>query len=285
MDAVRTTNWREIGRIVHVMHSLAIEASEALSRGETDPDARHAWAEEYNALISQFSRGFWEFPTFSSFGALAHPFILLNMLAEHLLLAGVPLNDEQTAALAQLGEEYDRRWEILQASYLADTLALRKVMDEVDLKEWFRVEMLKVLTPEQRAVAVPPGLEGRTSLDPYSPAAFLAKAARLVKPGPDGGYAEALLTRTRENLDAGDDAFDAAGFVFQAWADELATIPLRAGMDLAFRPTPELIQAGKAQLRAYEQLYAHWAPTDELRRALMRNYYFLFLVPALPEED
>src|SRR5687767_4808876 len=59
-------------------------------------------------------------------GEFTHPLVVANLTGALLEAAGMPLSEAQAAAIARLGEDYERQYDQKQAEYGADTPALKK---------------------------------------------------------------------------------------------------------------------------------------------------------------
>jgi hypothetical protein len=274
---VRGADWEELGETIGTMSGLMKQLSDAMQKGEMAPAGVMSRIGDLNkVLVAHYTRVLGKLPTHAAVnGEFTHPINLVNMLAGHLKQAGMPLEEHQLRALSKLGDEYDRRWNAAQDGYSEHTLKLRKLVDEVELKEWFRVEMFKVTSPQQKAAAVPPEIEGLAGFDLYSPGLIVQMSLDLLMKPEDKTWQEAILERTRGHVVGegaeGSDAFAGAAFVFQTWADDVAELTRPGGRtNMARVYTAEVIVAGKAQVKAYEQLYETWAPTDALKEGLKK---------------
>jgi len=120
-------------------------------------------------------------PTHASVnGAFTHPIAHWNLLAERLRLAGVPLSQRQLRSIARLGNQYEDEWERLQASYSDDTLALEKVLDELDIKKRYLEKLEGLLTGEQRRAVAREKIQHVHQLDIQSPIIIVAMIARPI---------------------------------------------------------------------------------------------------------
>ncbi|MBK8208130.1 MAG: hypothetical protein IPK87_15240 [Planctomycetes bacterium] len=271
MPAIRDANWDEIGGAAREMVPLLKELAEAMAEGKSPPPALMQKIGEHNRkLVNHYAKVMGSLPTHaSSNGEFTHPINLANMLASQLKGAGKPLSDQQVSELVKLGDEYDRRWDELQKGYDEGTFKLQKKLDEADLKEWFKAEMLRVCSAEQRTIAVPPEVDGFVGLDLYSSGLIFQMAIEHLTAADQ----EALKTRIKAAIaePTGIDAavLDTAQFVFDDWLNGLQTqLAPRTRLQLQLLRTSEVIASGKAQLKAFKVLHSDYALGDEAKDAL-----------------
>jgi hypothetical protein len=210
-------------------------------------------------------------------GEFTHPINMANMLAAHLKAAGLPLTDEQLAEITKFGVEYDKRWETATSGYDETTFELQKLIDEGELKEWFKVEMLRVCTPEQRAVAVPPEIDGLVGLDIYSAGLLFQMSVADVR----ADDAESLKEQLKEQVKGltGVDAtvLESAAFLFNDWVLALQSqLTPRGEMQMNQYYTKELLQSARAQLKAYKDLHANYVQDQEVKDALRKSGQILY---------
>jgi hypothetical protein len=197
-------------------------------------------------------------------GEFTHPLVLANMLAEHLRLVGLSLSDGQLREIAGFGEEFDLDWERAQAAYGPETLAIEKVIDELELKRRFTTRMLAALSPEQRAVVAPPEIHDRFALDLYSPLLILIP------------YSHTVARETKGELEAaiGADLVpivgeEAARALAEAWvADNAARLEPVAKEDVPFFTTDDALAAARATAKLRKALIAAPGVKDEAKANL-----------------
>jgi hypothetical protein len=268
---VRDADWAEIGGAAEKMIPMLKELGQVMKDGKEMPPAlMQKIGEENKKLIRYYARVMGKLPTNASVnGEFGHPINLANMLAAQLKVAGLPLSSQQLDELSGLGEQYDQRWQETTKGYGDNTFKLQKLLDEAELKEWFKAEMLKVCTPEQRIVAVPPEIDGLVGLDIYSAGLMFqmgvnsesARDAESLKSEVKSAVARASGMETS--------TLDAAQFVFDEWMlslqGQLGPLTTEQARQI---PTSEVIQAGHAQLKAYKVLHTDYARSAEAKQAL-----------------
>jgi len=207
-------------------------------------------------------------------GGSTHPIIHWNLLAERLELAGLPLSDAQVRRISRLGVEYDAAWDHQDAGYGTDTLALEKVLNELELKRAFIERLLGLLTREQREVIVDPALHDTYPYDLYSPLLLLA------------GKVEPLVESTREETrksiekvfidrhELSEEQARAAAGAFDAWlaqVEPLLAAPLtsRAVHRVYFFTGLEALAAGRAQTSLMKEVLALLPPDAAARRKML----------------
>ncbi|MCC7510360.1 MAG: hypothetical protein IT464_13450 [Planctomycetes bacterium] len=271
MPAIRDANWDEIGGAAREMVPLLKELAEAMAAGKSPPPALMQKIGEHNRkLVNHYAKVMGSLPTHaSSNGEFTHPINLANMLATQLKGAGKPLSDQQVSELVKLGDEYDRRWDELQKGYNEGTFKLQKKLDEADLKEWFKAEMLRVCSVEQRMIAVPPEVDGIVGLDLYSSGLIFQMAIEHLTAADQEALKSRIKAAIAEPTGIDPAVLDTAQFVFDDWLNGLqAQLAPRTRLQLQLFRTTEVIQSGKAQLKAFKVLHSDYALGDEAKDVL-----------------
>lgn len=271
MPELRDANWQETGGAAKAMIPMLKQLAEMMEKGEQPPPAlMQKIGEENRKLISLYAKVIGKLPTHSSVnGEFAHPFLLMNMLAMQLQAAGEPLSEDQKAAIARHGEDYDRRWEALQKGYTEHSFKLEKKLDEADLKEWFKAQMLAECTPEQRAIAVPPEVEGIIGLDLYSAGLIFSSGitAAVINPGEQAQPKLADALKAATGID--DATLESAAFLLDEWVRGIPDLlEPKSDNQLQLYRTADVMQAGRAQLRAGRVLYNDYARDQKVKDAL-----------------
>jgi hypothetical protein len=271
LPAVRDADWKEIGGAAKGMIPLLKELAEKLRKGEElSPELMEEIGEHNQKLIAYWARIRKVLPTNASVnGEFSHPINMANMLAAHLQEAGMPLSEEQVAALQKLGAEYDTRWEKTAKGYDDSTFALQKLIDEGELKEWFKAEMLRVCTPEQRTTAVPPEIDGLVGLDIYSAGLIFQMSVEDVR-APDTETLKERLKDDVAKLTGIERALlDTASFLFNDWVVSLqAQLSPRPQAQMNQYHTGEILKSGRAQLKACKELHTGYAQDEEAKKRL-----------------
>lgn len=276
LEVLRRSNWAELGNAAKEMAPLMVEAGKAWAEGRQPSEEVMSKLGEHNLkLVSMAASLNKKLPSHGATvnGEYSHPLNMVNMLAAHLESAGKPLSDAQMQSLKDLGEEYERRWTRLQQGYTEETFALQKMLDEVELKQWFTDEMWRVTTPEQKALAVHPDNEGRAGLDLYSPGLMLAGAYTPLV----AAQRDELKGKVKEHLAAAlkveAATLDSAEFAFDEWLTSQALEP-RAKLNF-FVTVREALVAGRAHLALLKALSATALNTEEHQKALRESKSFV----------
>jgi hypothetical protein len=284
LPAVRDADWKEIGGAAKELIPLLKELAEDIRNGkEMSPELLEKIGQQNQTLVAYWARIRKILPTNASVnGEFSHPINMANMLAAHLESAGMPLSDEQIAAIQKLGADYDSRWEKMVNAYDDSTFELQKLIDEGELKEWFKAEMLRVCTPEQRALAVPPEIDGLVGLDIYSAGVMLQVAVEDVR-APDTETLKERLKDEIATLTPMERAvLDTASFLFNDWVvtlqPQLAPRP-QAQMNQYL--TGEILKSARAQLKVNKELHANYAQDAEVKKRLHDSARILY--PRIPQ--
>jgi len=160
---IETLDWDEAGLATANLMPLLVEAADVtLGRREMRPqlwgDITRTFAPIITHAVQLQAAGVdW-----------GHPFALANLVHATLREAGEPLDAEQEEALHRIAirfrEEDDRR----RGGYGAETLQLRKTLDEMRIQDRFHAEVESLLRPAQKAILHPPVVKGISNLDVFS---------------------------------------------------------------------------------------------------------------------
>lgn len=273
VEGLSRADWKELGETYTKMNELLKIRADDLREGrDSDPKTMERIGELNGTLIKHLVKIYGELPSNTDAnGAFTHPANLVNILSGQLAAAGLPLTAAQVTELKDLGNQYDQRWDALQASYTEDTWTLRKLVDEAELKEWFHDEMFKVTTAAQKAAALPPGIEGYVGLDMYSAGLMIMMN---IDPQQVTGIEEAR-TRLRDKAATllGVDAaqFDANAYLIEDWMTAVsALLTPKTPSQAQLMRTQDAITAGKAQVAALEALAKTLPITPEAQDAVKR---------------
>lgn len=250
LDELKNADWNDLGGALQGMTPHMDALAQSLREGkQPDPEIMKKIGAQNMKLVKLAVALQGKVPTHTSNvnGEYTHPITMVNLLAAQLAAAGNPLSDAQRKRLSEHGDEYEKRWKTQNEGYGAETLLLKKILDEAELKQWFTDQMWQVTTPEQKALVVTPSVEGYLGLDLYSPALMFQGIARpLQAPARDvlKGHMKDWMARnfgvTRETLDGAEYAFD-------DWLTSMTLEP-KAVDQAAFMHFREILAAGKAQL-------------------------------------
>lgn len=272
MEELRDADWADLGKTIQTMHEDMKEVRKAMREGEAiSPALQEKLGRENRKLVQHALKVMEKLPTNASVnGEFSHPINLVNFLAAHLEGMGEPLSDAQLADLARLGEEYEKRWKAMQEGYDETTYNLQKLLDEGELKEWFREEMFRVTTPRQKAAAVPAEIEGVVGLDLYSAGLIFQMSIDPVNEEAVPNIKDALKSRMESHLSIERTMLDNAEYLFDEWVIDLsAQLQPKSQAESEVIYTRDVIAAGKAQLSALIQFEQSFV-TDEDQRADFR---------------
>jgi hypothetical protein len=272
LKELKEADWKELGKTIETMHDLLKEVGQARRDGkDIDPALGTKIQSENRKLVQHYIKVMGKLPTNApTNGEFSHPINLVNFLAGQLESAGDPLSESQLSQLSELGEDFERRWNEKQEGYDETTWNLQKLIDEVELKEWFRVEMFRITTPQQKAIAVPPEIEGTVGLDLYSPGVILQTTMDVVRAGTVTEIKGEIKTRMEKSLSIERSLLDSAEYLFDEWTATLSTeLQPQTEGEAAVMYTRDVVASGKAQLSAltqFEQAYV----TDEKKKESFR---------------
>ena len=278
MDEVRGANWEEMADAMRAMQKGIREVRQAEKEGrEPDPDTQAEIGKQNQKLVNYVIRVLRKLPTHakSGNGEFTHPITVVNLLAYQLQAAGKPLSEAQMKQLSEYGAEYEKRWEALQASYTAQSLALEKTLDEIELKQWFVDQMFGALAADQREVVEDPETRGMVMQDLYSPGLMLAGVALPLAVASKEELRAMMLDNCVKawKLDAAQ--VQAQGYIFDAWMNDIATllVPVPAKTAESFSLQQALL-AGRAQIKAMKELITAMALSDEAAKRVREEGRF-----------
>ncbi|MEE9312312.1 MAG: hypothetical protein V3V10_07850 [Planctomycetota bacterium] len=209
-------------------------------------------------------------------GEFTHPANLVNILAGQLDSAGMPLSDDQLTELKTLAETYDSKWDKITEGFTENTWRLERLQSECQLKEWFKAEMFKITTPEQKVTALPDSLDGLLGFDLYSAGLMLQQVA-----APKMQITEATQDEIRTTLKAAiaggtkltAEQVEGANYIFDAW---MFSVQDRMGpfteAELSLRYTADIMAALDAEIVALKALYNDIANSDEERKSISTQF-------------
>jgi hypothetical protein len=182
VEEIASADWRQMSesadKVMKIVDEI-VESGKALE--EAPPELLLRIGIENSKLLPFAMKLVGKLPTHASAnGAFTHPIAHWNLLSERLRAAGVPLSQRQLRSIARLGDQYDVEWERLQASYSDDTLALEKVLDELDIKKRYLDKLEDLLTGEQRRAVASEKVHHVNQLDIHSPVIIVAMMARPI---------------------------------------------------------------------------------------------------------
>lgn len=274
LDAIKNANWSEMGEAVDIMNALMIELYEGIEKGETpDAELQEKIRAENNKLVRYAAQIMGKIPTHSPVnGEFSHPITLANLMGAMLEGGDMPLSDEQRAAVAQLGNEYEATYGELNAEYTENTPRLEKLVDELELKRDTMRGMENVLTDAQHDAVIQPAIHDRMQLDPLSPATMAVMLAR----SKNVGSIEELRGQLPGYLSewsgiSGEEHTEALGAIADAWIEDMKPLLTPVAKPEHFVHLDRTIIAGRAQVSAMKQLLSLPDLDEKARKALLNQ--------------
>ena len=285
LEELQTTDWKELGQALQSITPQIAAMGEAIRAGKPiDRDAMEKIGRDNLKMIKLAAALEGKLPTHAgnANGEYTHPVAQANMLAAHLEAVGDPLSDDQRLRLAELGEEYERRWKTLQQGYTDDTLRLQKILDETDLKVWFTERMFAVTTPQQKAKVVDPSIEGILQFDVYSPGLMLVLAVETIRVTDKDAVKANFKDWLAPKLDVGRELLEGIEYAFDEWRGKLPLEPVNTAQSRMV-PIQHALQAGRAQLALLQTLAATALSSPEQRKKVQQCKSFG--MPQLVKQD
>jgi hypothetical protein len=269
IEDIANADWDELGGAAGDMTPILVELEEAIRRGESLPQARLEELQQHNMKLVRHHLLLNEkLPTHAQVnGEFSHPISLANMLDAQLKQAGHPLTDVQRAAISAHGKTFDALWERAQQGYTDSTFRLEKIIEEVELKQWFNERMMSELTSEQRETAVPSQIAGYVGLDLYSPGLLFQASMMPVTERDEQELPDALKDRLEDAYGLATERLDAAEHLFTHWLQQYPA-KQATGHEGALFHVDEVLAAARGQLAVMKELHAVYAETDEQRAAI-----------------
>jgi hypothetical protein len=228
------------------------------------------------SLLGYAMRG--QLPTFIEGGESTHPLVTANLVFETLEDQDMPLDDDQVSQIALLGDDYERARQRLVAGYNETTLALARIIDELELRRTFSEALDSVLTDEQLEALGPVEVRYMAHLDFQSVAVALGEVSGVLPYGAPEDLRSRLESVT-QSLGIGDEHLPTIAFVIDDWAATPGLAVPVAENELKFYQLDVAIAAGRAQQRAMESMVRVLASEAEIVAALRGHQRFV--VPRL----
>lgn len=250
LPELKNADWKELGGALQAMTPQMEPLARAIREGrQPDAEAMKKIGAQNMKLVKLAVALQGKVPTHvdSVNGEYTHPVSIANLLAAQLAAAGNPLSDAQKKRLSELGEDYEKRWKVINDAYTPETMQLRKIMDEAELKQWFTEQMWLVTTPEQKALVVSPQTEGYLGIDLYSPALMFQGVARPLQANSRDTLKGHMKDWIAQQFGVARDALDGAEYAFDDWLTTLNPEP-KSASEASFVHISELLKFGRAQL-------------------------------------
>jgi len=284
LDELKNADWKELGDALQNMVPHMEPIAQALREGkQPDPDTMKKIGAHNMKLVKLAVALQGKVPTHTSNvnGEYTHPVSIVNLVASQLAAAGNPFTDAQKKRLSELGDDYEKRWKSANDAYTTETLLLKKILDEAELKQWFTDQMWLVTTPEQKALVVNPNVEGYLGLDLYSPALMFQGIARPMQVPNRDTLKNQMKDWIAKNFGVLRENLDGAEYAFDDWLTSLNLTP-KGAAETNFMHFREIIAAGKAQVQLMTTLLATVMSDAELAKKVREDA--VLIVPQVIEQ-
>lgn len=157
-EALAKVDWKLVGDVSNEMGPLLAKLVAAMSKeGAEMPMDLAIQVSELNSKLARQVPAMMDagLPGFGPNGAYTHPLVAANSIASTLEAAGVPLNDNQRAAIAGLVRAFSAENQSVVDG--AREFDLEHLLAETELKDRFFHEVDTLLAPDQHGAAYPDG--------------------------------------------------------------------------------------------------------------------------------
>jgi hypothetical protein len=272
LDAIKNADWPEMGEAVEIMNALVLELYEIIEKGETpDSGLQEKIRAENNKLVRYAAQIMGKIPTHSPInGEFSHPITLTNLMGAMLERGDTPLTEEQTRAMAQLGNEYEAHYDLLGSSYDESTPRLEKLVDELELKRDTMWSMENVLTDAQRDAVIQPAIHD-LQLNPLSPATMTTMLAKPKKVKSLEELRGRLPGYLSDWFGVSEEHTAALGGIADAWIEDMKPYLAPSAKPDKFLHLDQTIAAGRAQVNAMKQLLLLPELDEKARKAILNH--------------
>ncbi len=273
LEGVKNANWPEMGEAIGNMNALMVELVASMQNGEVpSAELQEKIREENNKLVRYAAQVMGKIPTHSPInGEFSHPITVANLIDSVLEGTELALNEDQRAAIASFGEDYDRGFDRLQSTYSDETTRLEKLIDELELKRDTKRSMESVLTPDQRELLTPAAIRDRSQVDPLSPAVMTAMIAGAKNVKSVDELRGRLPEYLGEWFGIKNVAPETLGAIADSWMEEMRPILTPVERATKFLELDQTITAGRAQVNAMKQLLSLQDLDEKARKAILNH--------------
>lgn len=184
LPGVLQADWPKLAAAAGVLDAGLRERHRLREEGREVPRPLLVRIQEHSEILRQYEyRTLGAIPTAAPHnGELTHPISITNLIAAMLTEAALPLDERQIESINQLGLAFEQRFLALERHHeRSEPLRAGQLLDEYLLKGSFGEDLLRVLRPEQRAVAVAEQhLRSRAGLDLLCPTLLLIHTSPLI---------------------------------------------------------------------------------------------------------
>ncbi|MCU0727041.1 MAG: hypothetical protein MUE73_14825 [Planctomycetes bacterium] len=275
-EVLAAFDWKTCGEAVRRMAPLLVDLAVALRDGKPIPpsvgDVQRWNGTLVKEVLALQDKGV---PGTGVNGMFTHPGIQGNLVWAALADADLPLSEAQTSALEALVTRYSEEDRRRLAGYGEDTLALRKLLEEADLKDRFYADVDRLVTDEQREALHPAAMRGRLQVDLFSSGILWATVARPIFYSDRAGLETAFLQSAKQSLPFSEEEAPILGQLAAGWAaslpEEYVAEPADPLSQQMMIPVSRVRTAAKAQLSAMEDALGRLPPgskaVEEMREA------------------
>ncbi|MEZ0230261.1 MAG: hypothetical protein ACAI25_16685, partial [Planctomycetota bacterium] len=262
----KVKNWTELAEACRSLGPVLKEYMALEAKGEKPSnELLQKVVNTNNKLVGLAMAVHGQFPTHATGnGEYTHPLVLGNLMAKHLELAGLGLDDRQVDEIVRIGGEYDGRYDQLQAAYNAETLKLEKILDELELKKVYVDKIAALLRPDQRAELFDPDGKDVYAIDLYSPLLMLMQRVHPIGKTSVDELKKAIAKAWVRDWELGDKNVDALA---EAFVRALDPKPIPANLVASFR-IDDAILAGRASIKAMKEALRTLALDEETAKEI-----------------
>lgn len=273
LEAFRHADWKSLAEAADNMNALWLDLIARQERGEPMPADFPKNLQAQNAKLVAFAAGIMgKVPTNSPVnGEFTHPLALSNLMAAVLERSGHPFTPEQKKEIGLLGEEYEAAWDELQATYGENTPQLRKVIDELELKDATTRATRDLLSADQRDVIVHPELTDRMQMDVLSPFTMAILLTKSVSQPSASDFQGVFIDRVLENYSIPAERRGELQPALDQYLSDIAPLLEEPGDPKAPIRLDQALQAGRAHAALLDALIALPDLPAETRTQLLTN--------------
>jgi|GEM_PF-3344447 len=273
MNGMKRTDWKEIGVATAALRDKLPTLYKKLMNGENITQEDQMAIQKHNIKLQRLAMDLQD-DIDSHAGNInseyTHPAVLSNLMASQLDEQGTPLSESQRAQFAAIGDAYTPKWDALQASYTDQSLGLRKLMDEYELKQATMDQFWAVLTSEQSASLVDPEVKGVVGFDLFSPGFLFQTVIDPMKLEEESGLKGRLAELLGGRLGIEEADLNAIDFLLQDYvriATPRITHPT-SRFGVMFPMVVDVVAFGRAQLALMEGIQSTLTLSPESSKRL-----------------
>ncbi len=200
-QALRSVDWKSVGDNMHAMVPLLRDLGAKLLAGEQLPPETIGKIQQHNGpLVTAALKLGAAIPGTGPNGKFSDPGFMSNAIASALEASGLPLSEQQAAALERAAKDFAAQDEQRRNAYDAATPELLKILEEVELKDRFFDAAFALLRPDQAEALTPSEVRHRIHGDIFSGALVWAGRAGATTYADDADLATKAVAHVRGRL-------------------------------------------------------------------------------------